>query len=274
MSVRTVAAIACLSALVVTGCRAAGPMERTRMTDADGMAPSRSQWDAVAGTRIFFGHQSVGDNILDGIKTIGEAQSFPPLRIIESTETASVDGPMLLHAKIGQNGDPQSKIRGFQEALDAGFGQQVDVAFMKFCFWDVRRETDIDAVFADYQRTLADLAQRYPGVTFLHATVPFVAADVDWRARVRRLIGMTTPTDEDNAVRERLNQKLRDAYGPDHVFDIARAEEAHDGAEPRAQLASAYSSDGAHLNAAGRQRVGLALLRSLSDIQIRRLASR
>ena len=52
-------------------------------------------------------------------------------------------------------------------------------------------------------------------MTFAYATVPLVAADVDWRARMRRLIGLTTPSDDDNVVREQLNRKIREAYGSD-----------------------------------------------------------
>lgn len=235
---------------------------------------TREAWAAVVGKRVYFGHQSVGDNVLDGVKTLAETHGFQPLRIVEHAPSAIVDGPALVHTKIGQNGDPQSKVRGFREALEGGLGGQVDVALMKFCFWDIRKDTDIDGVFAEYRQTLAELERRYPAVTFVHATVPLVAADVDWRARVRRLVGMTTPTDEDNAARERLNTKIREVYGASQLFDIARAEEAENGSEPPGQLAAAFSSDGAHLNASGRRRVGAALIRSLSAVPVRTTASR
>lgn len=244
------------------------------MAQTNETAVSREAWAAVGGKRVFFGHQSVGDNVLDGVRTLADTHGFPPLRIVEHESAVVLDGPALVHARIGQNGDPQSKVRGFREALDGGLGSQIDVALMKFCFWDIRKDTDIDGVFAEYRRTLTELERQYPTVTFVHATVPFVAADVDWRARVRRLIGMTTPTDEDNAARERLNKKIREAYGSNHLFDIARAEEADNGSEPPAQLAAAFSSDGAHLNASGRRRVGAALIRSLSAVPGRMTASR
>jgi hypothetical protein len=135
---------------------------------------------------------------------------------------------------------------------------------MKFCFWDIRRDTDIGAVFGEYQQTMTDLVRRYPKITFAYATVPLVAADVDWRARMRRLIGLTTPSDDDNLVREQLNQKIRAAYGAELLFDVARAEEEPSGAEPQAELAAEFSSDGAHLNDAGRRRVSTQFARTLS----------
>jgi hypothetical protein len=141
---------------------------------------------------------------------------------------------------------------------------------MKFCFWDIRHDTDIGTVFNEYQQTMADLVRRYPKVTFAYATVPLVAADVDWRARLRRLIGLTTPSDDDNVVREQLNRKIREAYGSDHLlFDVARAEEEPSGAEPQAELAAEFSSDGAHLNDSGRRRVGTQFARALSAASAR-----
>lgn len=222
---------------------------------------TREEWTAAASRSIFFGHQSVGDNMLDGLRQISAAEGWPGLRV------TAADGPQprpaLLHAKIGQNGDPSSKIQAFRDVLLEGMADTVDVALMKFCFWDIRRETDIDKVFDEYRTTMADLARRFPKVTFIHATVPLVAADMDWRARVRRLMGTQTGTDIDNATRERLNRKIREHYSPATIFDIARAEsEGSPAGHP--QLLVELSSDGAHLNDEGRRRVGAAFIRTIA----------
>ena len=43
----------------------------------------KSKWEALSQKRIFFGHQSVGYNIIDGIKNIMQEHSFIKLKIIE-----------------------------------------------------------------------------------------------------------------------------------------------------------------------------------------------
>lgn len=219
------------------------------------------EWNAAARRSIFFGHQSVGENMLDGLRQISATEGWPGLRVAPAEDTQTRPG--LRHAKIGQNGDPRSKIQAFRDALTGGLGNRVDVAVMKFCFWDIRRETDIEAIFNEYRATLTDLARRFPSVTFIHATVPLVAADMDWRARVRRLMGTETGTDIDNATRERFNGKIRNQYHPSEIFDIARSES--DGAPAgHPQLVAELSSDGAHLNDDGRRRVGAAFIRTIA----------
>jgi hypothetical protein len=253
---------ACL-ALALTACT--NSQEYTQMPSTDTNALTRAEWDATAKRSVFFGHQSVGENMLDGLRRISEFEHWPALRVVELSGEESIEGPMLAHAKIGQNGDPQSKVRGFQQAMDAGIGRRVDIALMKYCFWDVRRETNVEAVFSDYRKTMDDLARRYPNVIFVHTTVPLVAADVDWRARIRRLLGMSTSTDADNAVRETLNRKIRETYGASQVLlDIAKAESESGRASNPPQLAEELSSDGAHLNDTGRRRVGAAFVKALS----------
>jgi hypothetical protein len=231
---------------------------------------TRADWDTTAQRTIFFGHQSVGDNILEGVRQIGLKEQWPPLRIVDVQTLGPDGGPALAHAKIGRNGDPASKVKSFQEALDAGVGKRVDIALMKFCFWDIRHDTNLDAVFNQYRETMVDLERRYPRVTFVHATVPLMAADVDWRARVRRLLAMSTPTDRDNAARDALNRKIREHYGPRSLLlDIARSETEPGVVTNPPQLAADFSSDGAHLNDVGRSRVAAAFVKSLSNASTR-----
>jgi hypothetical protein len=225
---------------------------------------TRSEWDAARAQTVFFAHQSIGDNVLDGLEQIAAREGWPALRVVEGIPPTLTE-PMLLHSKVGQNGDPSSKINGFKQAIDAGAGVRAEIALMKFCFWDVRAETDVDVVFNEYRQAIADISRSYPKLTLLHATVPLVIEDVDWRAGVRRLLRRPVPSDVDNARRHALNQKIRAAYG-DQLFDIARAEQnpatSPDTAVP--YLADGYSSDGAHLNADGRRAVAAAFVRSVA----------
>ena len=223
---------------------------------------SRNDWESVRGRTVFFAHQSVGDNILEGVQQIAAAERWPALRVVDKL-TAGGE-PALLHSKVGQNGDPLSKIRGFREALDAGAGASVEIAVMKFCFWDIRGDTDVDMVFDEYRQSMNQIAGRFPNLTLLHATVPLVVEDHDFRARLRRLLGRTVPTDADNAQREALNRKIRAVY-PDRLFDIARAEQGTaPGTAAVPYLANAFSSDGAHLNDAGKRHVASTFVRSIA----------
>jgi hypothetical protein len=228
---------------------------------------TRTDWDSVRSRTIYFGHQSVGDNILDGLSQIAETEKWPSLKVVEGVPPVIAE-PAILHTKVGQNGNPSSKITGFKQALEMGAGSRADIALMKFCYWDVRADTDIDKVFAEYQKTMADIGRQFPKLTLLHATVPLTAQDRDWRARVRRLFGQSTATDADNSRRLALNQKIRAAYG-NRLFDIARAEQDSSDNSPVPSLSEALSSDGGHLNQLGRQQVASVFVRSVAAATLR-----
>ena len=54
----------------------------------------------------------------------------------------------------------------------AGAAAGVDIALVKFCYVDFDAGTDVPALFAAYQATLASLEGRYPRTTFVHVTAP------------------------------------------------------------------------------------------------------
>src|SRR5689334_6048679 len=102
--------------------------------------------------RIFFGHQSVGENLLAGVKT-----AAPALRIVETRD--AVDGPGLYHAKIGRNEAPLTKLEDFERVLDK-LGPNLDVALVKLCYIDFSPSTDVDALFTAYQAMLERLEKK------------------------------------------------------------------------------------------------------------------
>jgi len=95
----------------------------------------------VAGQRIYFGHQSVGYNILDGLKDVAQMNPQAHLNIIEVNDPAKLDGePAFVHSTVGHNTDPISKLDDFSKFLDHGIGTKVDIAFViLFCGYHSRR---------------------------------------------------------------------------------------------------------------------------------------
>jgi hypothetical protein len=236
---------------------------------------SEIQWSKLASQRIYFGHQSVGENILDGIRDIEKQSHQNSLRIVSSDDPASIEGPALIESHVGHNGDPASKNAAFHSVLDRGFGKQGGIALYKYCFVDVRPETNVSKMFADYRDNMRDLRARYPQLTIVHVTIPLTTVEPGWKAFLKNLLGRPT----ERAVAEKrhqFNQLLREEYaGKEPVFDLAEAESTlPDGSrvfftshgEKIYTLAPEYTYDGGHLNQAGRQAVALRLLQTLGEL--------
>ncbi len=214
----------------------------------------------AASRRVFFGHQSVGKNVLSGVPAAFEQAKMPAPKIVDlgaaSSLPAGTGEPVLAHAFIGRNGDPLGKIKDFDARLRAGLGRQVQVAAMKLCYLDITGSTDVTAVFEQYRQTMAALARDFPNVTFIHITTPVRTEPTDLKWRVKELIGRPN----DNAARERYNSLMRSEYGDDLLFDLAAIEATgtdgvlttvtHAGQQHLA-LAPGLAYDPGHLNAKG-----------------------
>ncbi len=220
-------------------------------------------WKRFDAKRIFFAHQSVGRDIIGGLERMQGTGSRPALRIHNLASGAPPAGPLLIHVDVGKNGEPASKLKHFRELLEGGLGGSIDVAMLKFCFWDIRRDTDVDALFSEYQSTFASLEKAFPAVQFVHATVPLTAADRDWRAGVRRIFGRPVPTTLDNQARHRFSTLIRGHYEGKHpIFDIEAAE-SDDDENGIPFLAASLTHDGGHLNDAGQLRVASQFITSI-----------
>ena len=214
----------------------------------------RTDVEAFAQRRVFFGHMSVGKNLLSGLDEVHAAHEVEPATRIEiapgESPTLPDDG-VLVHALIGENRHPQGKLANFDRTLRAGLAEQVEVAALKFCYIDVRWDTDAKALFETYRDTLDKLEADYPDVRFVHLTVPLTTGPHGIRDQLKDWVGR-----DDNAARERYNELVRKTYGPDQVFDIAALEASEpDGTTGKRELFGGYSSDGAHLNQAGATRI-------------------
>jgi lysophospholipase L1-like esterase len=236
--------------------------------------------DTLARQRVFFAHQSVGANILDGLRDL-LGESGRELTIAEWGEPAHSDvsgkpsatGGVLWHAKVGQNEQPSSKCEDFRNMLDEGLAEQVDIALLKFCYIDINQRTDVSKLFDQYRQTLQDLSRRHPSVTFVPVTAPLRHAAGGFGIWLRERIGRPNRSKRDNLARHAFNVRLRESYTGTPVFDLAAAEATRpDGrreiltyeSRPAENLVGAYTDDGGHLNPAGRRSVATAFVRSLA----------
>jgi hypothetical protein len=223
--------------------------------------------------RIFFGHQSVGGNILDGVKQLGAGP-----RVVEvKAPTDTVEPGTLAHARVGENTKPESKLADFERLMDGGLAKQADVAFFKFCYIDFSATTDTRALFEQYRATLDALKARHPDTTFVHVTVPLTTVQRGAKAWLKELLGRPVWGVAENVQRETFNQLLRQTYGGGKapLFDLAMLESTTAEGTPETYelngqswpaMVPAYSDDGAHLNSAGQARIAREFLGFLSTL--------
>ena len=223
-------------------------------------APAADDLARAAAVKVFFGHQSVGRNIIKGVNALFKGPASG-LTIVELTdaqpEPPAGEGGYLAHAKLGKNEDPYGKIEDFDAMVRGGLGDVVEVGLMKLCYVDVTAGTQVTALFDAYRDTLTALERDFTRVRFLHATVP-----------------LTTAQTENNVLREEYNALLRREYGA-AVYDLAALEStAPDGSRVGGrdsaghqyfQLYEAYTSDGGHLNTLGARVAALPLLRLIAE---------
>lgn len=218
----------------------------------------------VAASTVYFGHMSVGENVISGISEVYAENGVAQPDIIQ----ISVGGPLpeqpsggaFLHSLIGENGDPLGKLANFDSMLRSGLADRVNVAVLKFCYVDIRYDTDVDKLFAQYQQTMAGLERDYPNVRFLHSTVPLTVGPEGVKDHLKVALGR-----DDNAARMRYNELIRSTYPADRVFDLAAAEATTPSGQTIDSLYPGYSSDGAHLNSSGATMAAAVLLEQIAQ---------
>jgi hypothetical protein len=232
-------------------------------------AVPRERWDALAGRRIFFGHQSVGANVLAGVRAVLADAPGIRLEIAEASDPGALDRPVLAHAFLGRNGDPIGKIDHFRSLLESGIGEKADTALFKLCYVDIDASTDISGILAHYDRTMAELRAKYPRLALLAVTVPLTNMPPGLKSRIKRLIGRGVPAlKASNARRNEFNEHLRKVYAG-RLWDLAAAESLPGGGRSIELLNPAFTSDGGHLNDLGGRVAAIDLLVRLSEMESR-----
>jgi len=233
----------------------------------------RADLQRVAAMRIYFGHQSVGGNILDGVKQLS-ADTDIPVQVVESRDAQGVSPGTLGHVRVGTNGNPEGKLASFERAIGPA-PTNLDVALVKFCYVDFSESTDVKALFSSYVRTVERIQQRNPRLTVIHTTVPLTVVQAGPKAFLKRMLGRAPYGILENMRREEYNTMLRSKYqGYAPLFDLARIESTNpDGTSAFAdwnsvrvpQLSNAYTDDGSHLNQLGRIHAAKSFVKLLAE---------
>jgi len=246
-------------AALFAGCK--GDQENT-VSDLE----STIDWQRLENSKVVFGHQSVGGNILDGVRKIAD-RNGANLSIVEQRGAASGTG--ISHFMIGRNEDPLLKISDFAEALDTGAAQGADVALMKLCYVDFSVDTNVNEIAQAYIQNLDSLAAKYPDTVFVATTAPLRAVQRGPKAWIKKLLGRTPAQYQENLVRGEYNQIIRERYSNGGLlFDLARVEAEATGQRTTVTvdghevevLAPELTSDGGHLNEKGQTLVAAEFL--------------
>lgn len=236
---------------------------------------TKSDLAIVGQTRIFFGHQSVGNNIIEGVRDIQKDVGGQGLKLIELGDATEFPPSFLLHSKVGKNTDPASKCDDFKRMIDHQLTGKIDYAMLKFCYIDINDSSDVEAVFEHYRRTLDALKAGHPDITFIHVTAPLRHSESGLGIWIRELLRKPNRSKLDNIKRNIFNDMLHSTYPDDPIFDLAASESTYpDGRRETFRyhgntyfgLIGSYTSDGGHLNETGRKHVATDLIHSLAAI--------
>jgi hypothetical protein len=235
-------------------------------------AISAQQWEILAQRKIFFGHKSVGQNIIEGLGDVMRARPNIRLNIRETIEPNDFVQPIFGHSPIGTNKAPLTKISRFCELMEGGLGDKLDVAFFKFCFIDIDHGTDLDELYGSYNEVIGRLHEKYPAVKIITVTVPLMSKPYGIKEKLKKLLGRLPWEEEDNIRRNRYNEMLRESFNAS-LFDLAENEATLPSGERRQftragktmdLLWETYTDDGGHLNKMGRQIAAIELLLRLA----------
>ena len=257
------------------GCGEERTMKKENYNNFNDITPS--DWKQLSKKKIFFGHQSVGLNIIDGIKDVMKENANIDLDIVESNKISDTCGTFA-HYRIGKNREPELKIKDFVKLMEDGIAKKIDIAFFKFCYVDITKETDVQKLFENYRNSMNQLSARYPKVKFVHVTTPLtLIKKKTLLISIKEFIGKKIPLGyESNLKRNQFNELMRKEYGPEgKVFDLALFESTlPDNTRMKVEkddqiyysLCPDYTDDGGHLNERGRKKVAENLLLLLVNL--------
>jgi len=239
----------------------------------------KDDWKSLAGKKIFFGHKSVGYNIIDGVKDLIREHDYIKLNIVETSDPNAFDQPIFAHAQVGENMDPASKNTAFYDLMDSGIGDTADIAFFKYCYVDIKNHSNPEKLHDEYVTLINTLQNKFPEIAFLHLQIPICTQrkgiKIKCKSFIKSILGRPGLVD-DNSKRHIYNSLVNKSYDEgSNVFNLALAEAmTADGAlsfikkdgEKVYTMVPVYSDDGGHLNEVGRRHVAEQFLITLVQL--------
>jgi len=231
---------------------------------------------ALTSKRIYFGHMSVGYNVMKGVENVIHSDArLADIRVTELAENDTISAPGFYHGKNGKNSFPDTKCDAFKNRLMKNdFGKNLDIAFFKFCYVDFKGNSDVQKIFNHYVATVEDVKSALPHLKIIHVTVPLKSHGWGIKEKVKGIF----QTDASNIKRNEFNTMLLEKYsGHEPVFDLAGIESTReDGSRSSFKhngnvyysLNNRFTYDGGHLNSEGSILAGKALLQLLSEITL------
>ncbi|MEZ4600281.1 MAG: hypothetical protein R2940_10895 [Syntrophotaleaceae bacterium] len=237
---------------------------------------NKTSIDRIINRKIFFGHQSVGKNILGGVSSIVKDHKVKIIDL-KDIQPESALGPAFYHLRIGSNNDPKSKVDSFSKVIKSNSFINIDIAFLKFCYVDITKNSNIEEIFNYYKLNFSKLRKEFPNTIFVHLTVPLTKNNDSWKTTVKKIIGKNDLWEySDNIQRNRFNEMIFEEYqGKEPVFDLAAVQSTHPDGKREVfafkgktyfALVKEYTYDGGHLNELGSRRVAASLLKFLAEI--------
>lgn len=235
------------------------------------------KFEKINNSKVFFGHQSVGNDIISGIGQIVKENNFLKVVVKEMLDGEQLDEPMFFHSSVGENEKPKSKINDFKRKIENGIGDNVNIAFFKFCYIDINHNTDIGDLFSEYVKVMSTLETEYANTNFIHSTIPLVTREKGLIAGLRRfikkIIGKKLTAEIANIKRNEFNSMLIKKYNG-KVFDLAFFESSYlDGSREMYKvdnktyysLIPEYTDDGGHLNDFGKKIIAMNFLNFIEN---------
>jgi hypothetical protein len=231
----------------------------------------------ISDKRIFFGHQSVGNNIIKGIQELGQEAGIDGMTVIEYEPSAQLpEHGFLLHTAVGENTKPVSKCLDFQNIINQDLAGKIDIALLKFCYIDINEESDVNELFERYREILDTLKNDHPSIAFVHVTAPLRHSDKGAGIWIREMLGKPNRSKLANMKRHQFNELLRAYYPNDPTFDLETSESTfpdgsrdvfrYNDGKDYPNLIGEYTYDGGHLTEIGRKKVAVDFISSLADL--------
>jgi len=260
--------------ILFTGCaNKAEEPELFYVSQGDGTEEVSDMIAQLTGSKVYFGHQSVGQNIIDGLKQWGDLGA-KDLSMGQSRDFASLAETTFVHFRVGANQDPHGKVDDFVRLIEQLPQEDTATAFFKFCYADFHEGTEVGELFSYYSEKMLYLKESRPNITFIVSTVPAMAVQKGWRALAKKVLGRAPYGYLQNIRLNEFNQKLVSEFeGVLPVFDLAKIEVTRpDGSVETFRhkgndypcMPDYYASDFGHLNDFGAKLVSYKLLAFLS----------